>query len=80
MGAALGMKLIGLSSLYVIAVQTFRLARRTGLAAPWSLLAAITTLLFPGSVYNGLLGSENAFFGAMIRTRGVAPNRNVYAM
>lgn len=66
--AGLGMKLIGLCSLYAIAVQTFRLARLTGLSARWSLLAAIATLLFPGSVYNGMLGSENAFFGALALT------------
>jgi len=65
---ALGMKLIGLCSLYAIAVQTFRLARLTGLSPPWPLLAAISTLLFPGSVYNGMLGSENAFFGALVLT------------
>lgn len=62
---ALSMKLIGLASLYVIAIQTFRLARLVGLSGPWPLLAAITTLLFPGSVFNGMLGSENAFFGAL---------------
>lgn len=62
---ALSMKLIGLCSLYVIAIQTFRLARRLGLPAAWALLAGITTLLMPGSVYNGMLGSENAFFGAL---------------
>ncbi len=65
---ALGMKLIGLCSLYVIAVQTFRLSRLLGLVAPWAVLAGIATLLFPGSVYNGMLGSENAFFGALALT------------
>jgi len=65
---ALSMKLIGLASLYVIAIQTFRLARLVGLSAPWPLLAAIATLLMPGSVYNGMLGSENAFFGALVLT------------
>lgn len=64
--APLVMKLFGLFSLYVIAVQTFRLAIRLGLAAPWPLVAASATLLFPGSVYNGMLGSENAFFGALV--------------
>lgn len=63
---ALSMKLIGLCSLYAIAIQTFRLARLVGLAAPWPLLAGVATLLFPGSVYNGMLGSENAFFGALV--------------
>jgi hypothetical protein len=63
--AALSMKLIGLCSLYVIAVQTFRISRLLGLSARWSLLAGIATLLMPGSVYNGMLGSENAFFGAL---------------
>jgi hypothetical protein len=62
---ALSMKLIGLCSLYVIAIQTFRLAGLLGLPARWALLAGITTLLMPGSVYNGMLGSENAFFGAL---------------
>lgn len=66
--AGLGMKAIGLCSLYAIAVQTFRIARLAGLPARWSLLAGIATLLFPGSVYNGMLGSENAFFGALALT------------
>lgn len=63
---ALGMKLIGLFSLYAIAVQTYRLSRLLALDVRWSLMAATTTLLLPGSVYNGMLGSENAFFGALV--------------
>lgn len=64
----LAMKLIGLCSLYAIAIQTYRLGRRLGLEAHWRLIAAVTTLLMPGSVYNGMLGSENAFFGALVLT------------
>ena len=64
--APLVMKLVGLFSLYVIAIQTFRLGKLAGLGWRWSLAAATVTLLFPGSVYNGMLGSENAFFGALI--------------
>ena len=59
------MKLVGLLSLYAIAFQTWLLSRRLDLAAPWALTAAAATLLFPGNVFNGMLGSENAFFGAL---------------
>ncbi len=67
-GAPLVMKLIGLFSLYIIAFQTWRLGRRLGLAGSWPALASAATLLLPGSIYNGMLGSENAFFGALILT------------
>ena len=64
----LAMKLIGFFSLYVIAFQTWRLGRGLGLDPTWSAVAAAFTLLLPGSVYNGMLGSENAFFGALVLT------------
>jgi hypothetical protein len=65
---ALSMKLIGLCSLYVIAIQSFRLARLLDLSSSWSLAAAACTLMLPGSVFNGMLGSENAFFGVLVLT------------
>ena len=64
----LAMKLIGFFSLYAIAFQTWRLGRRLGMDARWSAIAAAVTLLLPGSIYNGMLGSENAFFGALALT------------
>jgi hypothetical protein len=64
----LAMKLIGLLSLYAIAFQTWRLGRRLGMDTAWSAVAAAITLLLPGSIYNGMLGSENAFFGALVLT------------
>src|SRR4051812_43660549 len=64
-GAPPVMKLVGLLSLYAIAYETWLLARRLDLSVPWALTAAAATLLMPGSVYNGMLGSENAFFGAL---------------
>jgi hypothetical protein len=60
------MKLVGLCSLYVIAFESWFLARRLDLEKPWALLAAVATLFVPGSVANGMLGSENAFFGALV--------------
>jgi hypothetical protein len=64
----LAMKMIGLFSLYAIAFQTWRLGGRLGMDRVWSAVAAAGTLLLPGSIYNGMLGSENAFFGALILT------------
>lgn len=64
--APVAMKLVGLFSLYVIAIQTYRLGKLAGLGLRWSLAAAAATLLLPGSIFNGMLGSENAFFGALI--------------
>ncbi len=60
----LAVKIICLAGLYATAGVTFLVAGRIGLRRPWRELAALLTLWLPGSVYNGMSGTENAVFAA----------------
>jgi hypothetical protein len=57
-------KILCLSTLYLTAIAAWLIAARLGVRPPWREVAALFTLWLPGSVYNGMAGTENALFAA----------------
>lgn len=57
-------KIMSLAMIYLISFFTYRLTKLLNPAPVFSVLAGLITLLMPGSVMNGQIGTENSWFAA----------------